>query len=702
MSRSSGRGSSRLGLVVRLTTTSVVLAFAASGCVASISTSSSVKQPALPASARMVRTAEMTFPPVALPPSKKPNGGQRSVVFVDRSTGFLASGGQPMGSDQGGTYLADMGGIERTADGGDTWTMAWGAPGAFVNWVGFQSHAIGFAAGTQFDTSSSTSSPGQPLWLRSSDSGATWTALTPRIPASVTADWGSMQFMFATSMTGIGVRDPNVQMPDDGAAMIRTTDGGQDWSQVGLHGWIPTGGAAFLTPGAGFATGYGTIPADSSRVGQLWTSADAGQSWHAVAGTQVPFLLFAVDFPDRLHGFAAGGNYEKYEARPWRGLLATTDGGRTWSVRYQSPDADRSNPITRLHFVDSNRGWAAIGGCTEGQNGPCGGAVMLTSDSGRSWRMTGQTAVPLSPISPTEAWVIDSPLLGAGILWHTVDGGGSWEGVVRPGALGIDSLVGSQEWLVAHTAAGAWSSVDGGQTWLPFNAPILGLGSLASRGSPQILVESPGLVMVADGPALRVSHDGGQNWTAVTLPVDATTNNGVAVAFSDSQHGMAITGNQVCVKPQPGVPQGSVAVLTTADGGLTWKEETSLPRYTAAISATKGLAVITGSAGCGPTQQSIAVSRDDGGHWATQTLPFGCLSVSVARPATIWLTCQTDQTFLLVSLDGGQTWTKDQSRGTGAAFLATGPSEGWAYGPAGALWHTKDAGRHWTAWVPGF
>jgi len=228
------------------------------------------------------------------------------------------------------------------------------------------------------------------------------------------------------------------------------------------------------------------------------------------------------------------------------------------------------------------------------------------------------------------------------------------------------------------------------------------LGPFAYRDSPQILVESPGLVIVADGATLRVSHDSGQNWTAVTLPTEDPTNNAVAIAFSDSRNGIAIVGNQVCVKPQPGVPQGSAAVLTTADGGLTWRKETSLPRYTTGISSAKGLTVLTGWGRCGQTQQSIAVSRDGGGKWATQNLPFACLSVSVAAPATIWLTCQTDQTFLLVSIDGGQTWTKDQSRGTSAAFLATGPSEGWAYGPAGALWHTKDAGGHWTAWVPGF
>src|ERR1700731_2551728 len=702
MLRFSCRTSPRLGQVVPLFATSLILVLPLSGCASSSSTSSATKVPVLPTSARIVQTSEITFPKVTLPSSNRPDAGQRSIFFLDNSTGFLARGGQPFAGNNGGTYLPESGGIERTTDGGKTWTTAWAFPGAFVGWIGFQSRAVGFAAGTKFDTSSNTSSTGQPLWLRTSDAGATWSAVMPRIPASVAQSWGSMQFVFATATVGVGVPDPDAQLAGNSAVMIRTSNGGQDWSQVALQNWTPTGGLAFPATGAAYATGYVSGTTGLSSGGQLWTSADTGQSWHAVAGTQVPYLLYAVDFSDRLHGFAAGGNYAKYEARPWRGLLATDDGGRSWSVRYQSPDADRTNPITRLQFVDATHGWAAIGGCTEGQNGPCGGPVMLTGGGGRSWHTTEQAAVQLSPTSPTEAWTVDGQSLTAGIPWHTTDAGNTWEGLVRPGVQVIDTLAGSKEWLVAHTATGAWSSNDNGQTWLPFNPPILGSGPPVNGGTPTILVEYPGLVVVADGAALRVSRNAGRDWTAVTLPTEDTLNANVALAFSDSRNGIAVIGNQVCVKPQPGVPQGSAAVLATADGGLTWKRQASLLRYSTGISAAKGLVVVTGSAGCGPSQPSIALSRDDGRHWATQSLPFSCDAVSVAAPSTIWLTCQADQAFLLATQDGGQTWMRYQFAGIGASFLATGPSEGWAYGPAGALWHTTDAARHWTAWVPSF
>ena len=687
---------------VRLSTISIVLALAMSGCVTSGSKGAALKPPALPVSARIVRTADLTFPPVAMPASTKPDASQHSVVFLDASTGFLARGGQIFGTDAGGVYLPEPGGIERTSDGGKTWTSAWTAPGALVSWIGFQSHTVGFAAGQQFDTTSNTSSTSQPLWLRTSDAGATWRAMTPRMPASIAGAWGSMQFTFASATVGVGARDPDVEAADTTAVMIRTTDGGQSWSQVALQNWIPTGGLAFVGASQAFATGFSSIPVGQFSGGQLWTSNDAGKSWRAVAGTQVPFLLYAVDFPDRLHGYAVGGNFAKNEQRPWRGVLATSDGGRTWSVRYQSPDDDRSNPITRVRFLDSTHGWAAVGGCTIGANGPCGAEVMVTGDGGRSWRTTGQAAVQLSPTSPTEAWAVDSARsLAGGIPWHTTDAGASWEAVVRRGAVGIDSLVGSKDWLVAHTTTGAWSSTDGGQTWTPFNPPILAPGPPYGGGPRTMLVGFPDLVVVADGTSLRVSHNAGRDWTPVTLPTDDPITE-AAVAFADKGNGMAVVGNQRCVKPAPGAPQGSAAVLTTSDGGLSWTRQATLGRYVTGLSAAKGLAVITGWAGCGPSQQSIAISHDDGRHWAAQSFPFDCSSVSVAAPTMIWLTCHTDKTVYLASQDAGLTWTQYQSPGIGAALLATGPSELWAYGPAGALWHSSDAGRHWTAWAPAF
>jgi photosystem II stability/assembly factor-like uncharacterized protein len=425
-----------------------------------------------------------------------------------------------------------------------------------------------------------------------------------------------------------------------------------------------------------------------------------------IATAHVPFITFAIDFVDPLHGFVAGGQYEKYEGRPAQGLLATNDGGRTWTVRYESGNSVAGNPITRVQFTDVNDGWAAIGGCTMGQNGPCGGSVMLTRDGGRTWQAAPRDATQLVPVSATEAWVLGT-LFGSGVLWHSTDGGVTWQALVRPGVVPINALIGSENGLAAITPAGVWSATDRAQTWEPFDPPMFRSMSPLNPSSPTLVVQLPTLVILVDGVTLHVSHDAGHTATTVTLPSEDPLSYQAQVAFADGHNGIAVVGSQECFKsgqpPNPLSPtaRGEAAVLVSSDGGLTWKQRSALAANVTALSAAAGLAVIVDSSGCNRPQPSIEISLDNGLHWIAQGLPSSCSSVSVAAPSTIWLTCQTDRTMLLMSQDGARTWTQFNSP-PGVAFVATAPSEGWAYGPSGALWHTTDAGGHWTSWLPSF
>jgi photosystem II stability/assembly factor-like uncharacterized protein len=687
----------------------LVLSLVVAACVASPATrpANLVAKPGLPAVARIVRTADISLPPAPQAPSALPAANQRDVVFLDSQVGFLATGGRETGTGQGGTYNTMLGGIQRTSDGGKTWQTVWTAPGADVSTVTFLSRSTGVAAGKTFSTDSTTSDSGQPLWLRSTDGGTNWLAETPQIPTAAADTWSVLRFAAATSTVILGTPDPN-QSGGFGSIMLRSADGGAHWSQVGPTGWTSTGGVAFATPSLAFATGYLTTLAPPAVSSKLWRSRDAGLTWSAVAGTQVPFGLNALDFLDSLHGFAAGGNLAKYEMRPSRGLLVTGDGGRSWSVRYQSPDSDISNPITRVHFYDPSHGWAAIGACSEGQNGPCGGSVMLTADGGRSWHTTDRQAVDLSPVGPGEAWVIDG--FEEAFPWHTVDAGASWTPVVNAGLLGIDSLAGSGGWLVASTAAGIWQSHDNGASWMPLDQSMVGPG--ARPGTVQLLARPPALLVLQQDAGLRISHDAGLHAFDVTLPGwDPNAFSPITAAFADSTHGMAIIGAQNCVKPPgytgsatgtppAGVPQGIATVALTIDGGTSWTARGSLDIQAWGAAAASGFWAITGSTGCtAPPGQVVMISRDNGTHWATQRLPTACFAISVAAPNTIWLNCQD---WLLVTRDGAMTWTKYRFAQGLPSVLATGRDEAWAYGPAGALWHTTDGGQSWTASAPSF
>jgi photosystem II stability/assembly factor-like uncharacterized protein len=666
-----------------------------------------VVKPGLPAVARIVRTADVTLPPVPQSRSALPAANQRDVVFLDGQVGFLATGGQEIATDQGGVYNAVSGGIQRTTDGGKSWQTVWTAPGADISTITFLSGSTGFAAGQVFPSSSTTDATGQPVWLRTMDGGSTWTAQVPALPAVASGLWSVLRFTAATSNLILAAPDPN-QNGGYASIMLRSADGGAHWSQAGPPGWTATGGVAFATQSLAFATGNLRDISPPSVSTKLWRSRDGGLTWSAVAGTQLAFGLNAIHFPDPLHGFAAGGNLAKYEMRPSRGLLATSDGGRTWSVRYQSPDTDISNPITRLHFFDTSHGWAAIGACSEGQNGPCGGSVILTADGGRSWHKTDRQAVDLSPVSPGEAWVIDG--FEQAFPWHTVDAGVSWTPVVSAGLLGIDSLAGSGDWLVASTAAGIWQSRDNAATWTPLDQSMVGPG--ARPGTVQLLARPPALLVLQQDAGLRISHDAGLHPFDVTLPGwDPNAFSPITAAFADSTHGMAIIGAQNCVKPPgytgsatgtppAGVPQGIATVAVTVDGGISWTARGSLDIQAWGAAAASGFWAITGSTGCtAPPGQVLMISRDNGTQWATQRLPTACFAISVAAPNTIWLNCQE---WLLLTRDGAMTWTKYRFAQGLPSVLATGRDEAWAYGAVGALWHTTDGGQSWTASPPRF
>ncbi|MCZ6574991.1 MAG: YCF48-related protein [Gammaproteobacteria bacterium] len=76
--------------------------------------------------------------------------------------------------------------------------------------------------------------------------------------------------------------------------------------------------------------------------------------------------LQAVHFVDAERGWAVGDGGT---------VLATTDGGRTWSVR----DAGTTAALWSVDFVDAERGWA-VGD---------GGTVLATTDGGRTWTAQG-------------------------------------------------------------------------------------------------------------------------------------------------------------------------------------------------------------------------------------------------------------------------------------------------------------------------
>jgi photosystem II stability/assembly factor-like uncharacterized protein len=284
--------------------------------------------------------------------------------------------------------------------------------------------------------------------------------------------------------------------------------------------------------------------------------------------------LFGVDFPDAAHGYAVGA---------YGRILATTDGGATWSpqvsgVEKRETGDGEANVLHGVSFVDATHGWAA------GQNG----IILATEDGGATW--VPRPPPPIESIPGEGPGSAGSPLRltewdfrsvkfndrqsghvagSGGTILSTSDGGRSWLwqgdrrfGMVRDmtfpdrqhgQAVAISGSVGLSLFVTIETA-------DAGATWRMRDAPEL---------RPSIAPENFSAVAFADarrgwvgGATGRIlaTTDAGQHWVVQRRD---TTETFEGIAFADARRGLAVgytefTDNQ------------RASLVSTADGGETW------------------------------------------------------------------------------------------------------------------------------------
>jgi hypothetical protein len=129
----------------------------------------------------------------------------------------------------------------------------------------------------------------------------------------VTSDHRRWQVRSTVQLAGFAVSptDPELVVATTGRVLLRSTDGGRHWQQLQ--------GPALLVVDWADQAGLWGIAAD----GQVWHSRDAAKSWQrsGQVGGQPEALL------------AEQGRL--YAAVVELGIASSTDGGRTWQVRYR-------------------------------------------------------------------------------------------------------------------------------------------------------------------------------------------------------------------------------------------------------------------------------------------------------------------------------------------------------------------------------
>ena len=242
------------------------------------------------------------------------------------------------------------------------------------------------------------------------------------------------------------------------------------------------GGCA--VPSSSEPTGSGTGPASATGC------AGGGAGSGGTGSTAAP--LQAIQFTGDGHGWAAGAGR----------ILATSDGGRTWTRQYAGPAV-----LGQLDFTGPADGWAV---------GP--GALLRTTNGGARWTALSEPRLNGHCLSVSSVHFV-SPVLGYAIAGGT--GAGSSTGGSGAGSTGgqlLRTTDGGVTWGQAASApAGAqavcfstaedgylgvpgrvWRTTDAGATWSPaFTEPPASVGQRASRAAG----DTPELGCAAHGAA---------------------------------------------------------------------------------------------------------------------------------------------------------------------------------------------------------
>jgi photosystem II stability/assembly factor-like uncharacterized protein len=512
----------------------------------------------------------------------------------------------------GGTVLS-------TTDGGLHWTrQATDAPAvlydvAFVDalhgWaVGYQGKIISTADGGGHWRQQASGTTKSLHGVSFSDSKNGW-AIGEGGLILHTAD-GGLHWAKQQSGTSEGLTSVSAQSPTRGCVVgtngtVRTTtDGGANWMDESP---LPLAGCHFLDidfadPSSGVAVGAyyeQMVVITTSDGGDTWTVRENGQ----------PQRLGDVFFLDALHGWAVGGS-------AWQGgeIRSTDDGGLTWSARRPVG----TGGLLDVYFRDATRGWIS-------QSDPNG--LLATSDGGASWSVVSNKAVrDLTFRDALHGWGITGDLglttSGWTAIVATSDGGATWTPQMEPSLTWLGGLVfptATDGWAVG--AAGTiLVTDDAGVDWTAQAS-----GTSQDLESVSFVDASSGWACGANGTMLHTTN-GGATWTPQQTGVlDHLTE----VSFADASHGCAV-GGFTTLSTSDGGATWTAKYMGEGMGefsGVTFVDPTHLWAWTPS-----GTLLASDTAGCSPPTLSFEGAMDGAWYRSSRTVR---LLAAVNAPAAV-------------------------------------------------------------------
>jgi photosystem II stability/assembly factor-like uncharacterized protein len=503
--------------------------------------------------------------------------------------------------------------------------------------------------------------------------------------------WVSTTTLEATVPWGLeaGAYPLTVENPDGGAGSLpnafTVTQAIGTWTTEGPYG----GSVHHLAMDASVTS---TLYASLGLAGAdgFFKSEDRGQTWYnAFPGkisARMPLAGFALKPGD------PGTIYLSGRVETGDNLFRSTNGGDDWQVIWEG-----GSGVYALGVSPADPEYVYAGS---------GATIVLSTDGGDTWApadggIPGDAWVSIlamHPLTPTIAYAGIEP----GLVYRTLDGGGTWSQVADLGE-GLWSILAIDPHAPQRLYASGWHtgyffarSLDGGEHW---EAMTLEPGQLSANDLAFQATVSGTLYVIA--PGIYRSTDAGATWDKLPVPDSVSE------------------GWSLLLHPQTGLPlyigHNGRGVLYSDDGGLDWQARSDglaglRPHEIVASPADAHYLYVAADESGG------FASHDGGQSWLAaegESLDRG-ISVA-AHPYTPTVAYLGARRAVYKTVDGGQTWARHELpglpsnnemrvhalaidpndpqviyAGPGTWDFAGGPEDGWLY-------RSLDAGETWQA-----
>lgn len=324
-------------------------------------------------------------------------------------------------------------------------------------------------------------------------------------------------------------------------------------------------------------------------------------------------------------------------------LYWTTDNGSHWDER--ALPKIKEEGVLSVYFLNASTGWVLLG---EGDDPEPILDLASTNDSGASWSVTH---IDL-PVDPRE------PVMPQGDINFT-DAKHGWMN------LSVES--GS-----AFHLGELFRTVDGGKKWIRVGAP-------GTEGDVRFIDQRSGWVLCGASGELWATHDGGVNWSPVSVEVPAAlagslVGNYSMPLFSNKRTALLVDFSLASNDPEADKRGTDIALYTTTNAGKSWKfagviAHFSFPNPPVSADVANSTLITAQRIGNKLTIQHIPLDDPDEVSVTNSDLGFagGIRSLTFATAQQGWLlaysaTCPygassgCSQEQVLATVDGGATW----------------------------------------------